>query len=669
MPPPVQKYHQEFDELNLALVKYQDGYVRYENTIKPLMLKIKAEKQAVKDATTKAAKDACRVSKKPLQGPKPRIPTLYHALQDAQKALEIELDQQWKIAHDNKEVVKSGAGIYQFVRLELVPDLKGMKVALGAKISAVSDPCPCCPDTYDDLQRSSEGPKEERVWWTPADGPVAPEGALQPVFWAIPRKQWRCCVLHADCRITEKLVHQHVHIIHQAKIKAATLPQDDPRRAVVADVEERWLRVMNEDLKINGGNCRVQEVWRMGVLQLGKISLNGGDARVIKAARRKLLACIGDLAAVMDESFAAAHAKRVEAWEQWATCDVWFRKMYWTEEDYTTAEAQFKAFVQLYRQAHCPEANFHSITHYMHILEHHTMWFLGQGSPVCPALASTQAMEAMHRFRNKFLRSATMHGRPFDIKTAKGVVRISRGAHLWQLMIKAFNLRTWAAAVADRGEQGKYHSVDVSELGCLDTVPQANWTKAELKVVLRKWPRDLPIHLVGRGDTKNTCSNKVLEFDSATQVSRSKLAERGTSIPLAKLTGKQRVVRAAGDLSDSMEKARKQRLTARMVKKMLSRCQGIKLDLAAGAAWSLKPPQPNADPQRNVRMLTEEEEALSAEDVLVNISETIVRRSRVKKGKKAARTAAPRKPAPPKTASGKVQKPRAKKGKGASKSK
>ena len=273
-------------------------------------------------------------------------------------------------------------------------------------------------------------------------------------------------MLHTDCRVTEKLLHQLTVAI--SKAMAETIGH--PKRSVVEKVKQDFLNILNKEVKINGGKCDIVMVTKNGGEKVGKISLNGADARKLKLYYQRLLQTVEPLTQVFtDDHYKELLLTRHAMWAQWNHCDKWFHKHTMEAADYVQAIVDFQEFVRSYRACPPQEGTAASITHYIHVLEAHTSWFLGQGSPMSPALVSTQAMEHMHKWRNKWLRSCTMHGKPIVLTTSKGPEILSEAPEVWQYLQKYHRIFRWREMVSRQPPALKWHTVSITELACLDT--------------------------------------------------------------------------------------------------------------------------------------------------------------------------------------------------------
>jgi len=438
-----------------------------------------------------------------------------------------ELQKLWAEARMRDQVVKvpdadaEGGVRWCFVHIEVTPDLKGLKALLGIKSTATTNCCPGCTATYPELQAGYEGAK-----------PARDLRALQGTWPALPKERWRFCVLHAMCRVTEKLLQALTKSVWHA-VQATNGKPDSAN--VAAEVAAAYEEVLSESCKVMGGNFKVGMVTKIRgtteTLELGHASLNGGDARLVIRHQADIHRALEPLLTLFPEpQYATMVAKRQAAWTAWSKCQPWFHKLHMTDADYDQAVADLQAFVAAYRQTSAEEDGdkVTSITHYIHLMEKHAEWFLGKGSPMAPALVSTQMMEHMHKFRNTALVRSTMHGMSFTLLTPSGPVLVDSAPECWQLLLRGYRLHHWKLAVRKRQQAEPEHVVDIAQLGPLTGYHQNIITNDILCQALGL-PGTKPVRITGRGATHNTCTGLTFIDCSMTRTACWKLGEAGNT--------------------------------------------------------------------------------------------------------------------------------------------
>lgn len=431
------------------------------------------------------------------------LPRCTQAQQRELEHLGNSLKQQLTEAYAREQVVRvvdpeaEGGARYCFVHFEVTPDMKGLKALFGLKSSAKSNCCAGCTVTYKELQDGYEGQKAERL------------DLLQAVWPALPRSRWRFCVLHGLCRVTEKMLHQMTHSVWWAEQHVTS----DADKATVKKVKQSYEKVLAEQCKVMGGNFKVGIVTKVRGTreskELGKASLNGGDARLVLGHVTRIEEALQPLADLFaaDAQYSTMVSNRKLAWTAWAKCQRWFHQLHMTGEDYEQAEQDLRAFAAAYRRTTAEENKdkICSITHYIHVLEKHPDWFLGKGSPMAPALVSTQMMEHLHKFRNTTLARSTLHGMKFTMPTHNGPQVVDEAPECWQLLLKAYREHHWRLAERAKQLKAAQHTIDIAQLQALTDWHVTTITNDIMCQALGLCGTK-PVHITGRGASHNTCT-------------------------------------------------------------------------------------------------------------------------------------------------------------------
>jgi hypothetical protein len=95
-----------------------------------------------------------------------------------------------------------------------------------------------------------------------------------------------------------------------------------PNRGVVEQAKREHLAILSIDCKIDGGLCDVVMVKKHGGQKVGKLLVNGADARKLKKLCKKLLKTVETLTAVFTcNDVKEVLGCRVAMWAQWNACD------------------------------------------------------------------------------------------------------------------------------------------------------------------------------------------------------------------------------------------------------------------------------------------------------------------------------------------------------------
>lgn len=178
-------------------------------------------------------------------------------------------------ANSGYGIAIAGRGSF-LIRVHLCCDLKALKGLNGLKSSACKDICVFCNCPGDQCSICNLDAE-----WQTRDRMDCHATVL-----GVPLCRVHPCILHATCRITEKLLH--VSFTQRIWNTMCSNP------AIGKVMVDRFLHFMNNIIGANGGTCQVSQRKKHGVMQLCKIPLSGPECRLIMEKIDELVNAVND---------------------------------------------------------------------------------------------------------------------------------------------------------------------------------------------------------------------------------------------------------------------------------------------------------------------------------------------------------------------------------------
>ncbi|KAK3251199.1 hypothetical protein CYMTET_39451 [Cymbomonas tetramitiformis] len=258
-----------------------------------------------------------------------------------------------------------GHGFF-FAEFWLAPDLKALKGMLGIPQSGrAPHPCPHCDVKRDEIHDIT------KTWGERTDH--------QKVL-PIPMSHVRPCGMHLIHRVNEKLTQLLTKLVWSSENK------DEWDEHMEAN-HLRLLNFFNDELKLNGGHCKIEIKEKEGKVYPGKIPMNGPEC---KRFIDRWAEAVGMIWYLPEETI----QKLLSIGKKWARCMEYITKPFYNdyapeEEEYeeegalderelrdqrirmegndrVNAHEAFRAFVEAYA-----DYAGSGVTHYMHIMYYH----------------------------------------------------------------------------------------------------------------------------------------------------------------------------------------------------------------------------------------------------------------------------------------------------------
>lgn len=153
-----------------------------------------------------------------------------------------------------------------FVDWTICPDIKAFKLLTGASLGATAPlPCPICVCPIDKL-----------MLYPGDEGYVAHEHRPMTDQFVIrlPISCFRLCSLHLTARVGEKILQL---VGNEAFYTDGTEVPSEEQVEAVAKIQQ----FLNDELKLNGGKCKVEPNDRAAAGWVGRIPLKGDEAKLI----------------------------------------------------------------------------------------------------------------------------------------------------------------------------------------------------------------------------------------------------------------------------------------------------------------------------------------------------------------------------------------------------
>ncbi|KAK3254774.1 hypothetical protein CYMTET_36022, partial [Cymbomonas tetramitiformis] len=311
----------------------------------------------------------------------------------------------------------------------------------------------------------------------------------------------------------------------QLLTKLAWSPQNESTwTAVMRQNNKDLVDFLNNELRINGGHCKIEIVEKQGTKYPGKIPMNGPECQRFEDGWAQAVGKISNLPHAVVKALE-------DIGKKWKVCADYIRRGHYREDsvnsetgefiegDRAKAHRAFKEFVQAY----ATYTKGQGVTHYMHILYYHGDWITG-GVGECPAIYTNQATEKSNSRDRRAVKSKTCKGKALtgplaDMVSSTGVVTWAPA--ILELLAWGARVMTYKLHDGHRNDLSDWWVIDIGELRLLtfayDIDADTVWTE-ELLLKKLGLPSGKKVYITGRGTSNPSTEwmRKPLIADSGT---------------------------------------------------------------------------------------------------------------------------------------------------------
>ncbi|KAK3243751.1 hypothetical protein CYMTET_46613 [Cymbomonas tetramitiformis] len=458
-----------------------------------------------------------------------------------------------------------GHGFF-FAEFWLAPDLKALKGMLGIPQSGrAPHPCPHCDVKRDEIHDIT------KTWGERTDH--------QKVL-PIPMSHVRPCGMHLIHRVNEKLTQLLTKLVWSSENK------DEWDEHMEAN-HLRLLNFFNDELKLNGGHCKIEIKEKEGKVYPGKIPMNGPEC---KRFIDRWAEAVGMIWYLPEETI----QKLLSIGKKWARCMEYITKPFYNdyapeEEEYeeegalderelrdqrirmegndrVNAHEAFRAFVEAYA-----DYAGSGVTHYMHIMYYHPEWITGSPGE-CPAIYTNQATERSNSVDRRAVIRKTMKGKALTGPLARAVCPsgvVTWGPAIVELLGWGTRMMGYRLHDLQRGAQREWWDIDIRELNLLvyayDIRRDTIWTE---DLLLKKLglPQGKRIRIIGKGNLKEDednegCFNGMhIQVSEASKAAIHKFEEKGGRLEPRKTCGKKRHCQRDPEVVEALTQRKNQKM-------------------------------------------------------------------------------------------------------------
>ncbi|KAK3239304.1 hypothetical protein CYMTET_50762 [Cymbomonas tetramitiformis] len=336
----------------------------------------------------------------------------------------------------------------------------------------------------------------------------------------------------------------------QLLTKLAWSPQNESTwTAVMRQNNKDLVDFLNNELRINGGHCKIEIVEKQGTKYPGKIPMNGPECQRFEDGWAQAVGKISNLPHAVVKALE-------DIGKKWKVCADYIRRGHYREDsvnsetgefiegDRAKAHRAFKEFVQAY----ATYTKGQGVTHYMHILYYHGDWITG-GVGECPAIYTNQATEKSNSRDRRAVKSKTCKGKALtgplaDMVSSTGVVTWAPA--ILELLAWGARVMTYKLHDGHRNDLSDWWVIDIGELRLLtfayDIDADTVWTE-ELLLKKLGLPSGKKVYITGRGDFEPKHGMDEETFDSRFRNMRIKVS-KASKVAIDKMASKEGILEA-----------------------------------------------------------------------------------------------------------------------------